>query len=160
MCTPSIRLVGRIALILRMVAPLAASAMFSPRSSSSAVAVTLTAPMPVAETWNVAVSSAVFASSAAASVTTRQELQLDGVNLTGSAAWTDRSALPDTRLTVTVTTDAGAFVRRTKKRPSPFSRTLTLVLLSCGLGLSRVAVLAVVEFALGQPPSPSARTRK
>ena len=143
-----------------MVAPLAASAMFSPRSSSSAVAVTLTSPRPVAETRNVAVSSPVFASSAASSVNTRQELQLEGVNFTGSAAFTDRSVLPDTRLTVTVTTDAGALVRRTKKRPSPFSRTLTLVLLSCGLGLSRVAVLAVVEFALGQPPSPSARTRK
>ena len=95
-------------------------------SSSSAVAVTNWSAAPASETAKVAVSPAVFPSSAAcASVTACQLVQQVALKVCTAPLWITMLSLPALRLMFTATVPTGAWFRRTKIRPSPASRTLT-----------------------------------
>ena len=112
-----------------MVAPAAARARLAPTSSSSAVAVTNWSAIPGPRIRNTAVSLKLPTSSPSTRVRLRQVSQLAGVKATEEPPLTRRFVLPETRATVSTRLLAGARHRRRKKRPVPFSRTLTLVAL-------------------------------
>ena len=99
-------------------------------SSSSAEASANWSSEPASETWNVADSLAVLPSSACASVTACHVLQFDGLNVKAAPPAIAMLSLPDARATVTTLVAPGFLFSRTKKRPSPFSRTFKLVRLS------------------------------
>ena len=82
-------------------------------SSSSAVATMVPDEMPAAESWNVAVSLALFASSPATSVTGCHALQYAALNVTVPAPCTAMFSSPEIRVTLATTSASGALVRRT-----------------------------------------------
>ncbi len=111
--------------------------------------------MPDAEIRNAAVSLVASASSPAASVTACHMLQFDGLNVRVAPLCTVKFALPAARATDNATSDEGRAFRRTKKRPSPASRTLTFAELKTGSkGGSATSNVRVLGDAAFQLPSP------
>ncbi len=116
--------------------PARSSRSASSLSSTAAATVRWAVPSPVPVTWKEAVSPTSFVSPPAASVTTRQMSHVPGVMTWEPPDTTARFVAPETRATSTVTLADGALRRRTKNRPSPSSRTHTLVRLRSRIELN------------------------
>ena len=153
MCTPSITCPSRPAALPAIRLPPDASARSAPRSSSSSVAATVCAAEPGRVTSKIAFPPSASASSEAPSVTACHTLQFAGVKTSVPPPWIEMSASPETRVTVAVVFAAGATANRTKNRPSPFSRTFTLVELTMVSG--ETSNEFVTTGAAFQLPSPS-----